>query len=150
MAISCAPKKCKIMAEDRQEIELIEVNTSRVRVLDANGNSGLAKVEAIGAILGIENYRFRVAPNATQTLDVLPGIYIAQAAINPEIVVFCIGYPGRADWGIHVLLGSSSGAFSFTGEGPYVNITLSTDGYSIRITNKYAGEIRVTIKRMVL
>lgn len=138
------------MGQDIQEKELPEVVPSYVRALDASGNGGKAKVEDIGSLMGLDSYRYEITHNNIATIDVRPGIYIAYSDINPEIVVFCVGSPGRADWGIHVLLGSDSGAFSFSGGGHYINITLSEDGNTVKITNKYPASITVFIKRVVI
>lgn len=139
------------MGQDIEERGLPEVNASYVRVLDTWGNSGKAPIEAISSLIGINSYRYDIASNEIITMDVRPGLYIAQTNINPEVVVFCIGSPGRADYGIRILLNSVSGAFSFSGTGGYINITLTEDGNTLRIANRYAaGAITVVIKRMVL
>ena len=138
------------MNEDRTEKELSEVNVSYVRVLDEQGNSGKATIEAIASLMGLDSYIFDIASNNASSVNVRPGVYLAWTSINPEIVVFCIGGAGRPDYGIHVLLGSTSGAFSFSGAGSYVNITLSKDGNSIKISNKYAATLTVKMKRLVL
>lgn len=135
---------------DKVEKELSVIVASWVRSLDSNGNSGKTAVETIGSLLGIESYNYSINPNSTVDVGVHPGLYIAQAGINPEVIVFCIGASGRPDWGIAVLLGSKSGAFNFNGTGSYINIALSEDGNLIKITNKYAVQIRVLIKRLIL
>lgn len=139
------------MGQDIEERELPEVNASCVRVLDTWGNSGKAPIEAISSLIGINSYRYDIASNEIITMDVRPGLYIAQTNINPELVVFCVGAPGRADYGIRILLNSVSGAFSFSGTGGYINITLTEDGNAIKITSRYApAKIGITIKRLVL